>query len=101
MLCAYGMTQILVYGTIFNSIRPTKGKMGELFHCPMCLGFWVGVFLWAINGFTGLFTFDYSLVTAFVLGCLSSGTSYVLTMLMGDCGIKIDLGGKHETNSKD
>ena len=94
------MTQILVYGTIFNSIRPKQGWLGELFSCPMCTGFWVGVFLWALNGLTELFIFDYSLVTAFALGCLSSGTSYILTMLMGDCGIKIDLGGRHETNSK-
>ena len=101
ILCAYGMTQILVYGKIFDKIRPTKGWFGELFSCAMCTGFWVGVFLWAINGFTELFTFDYSLITAFVLGCISSGTSYVLTMMMGDCGFKIDLGGKHETNSKD
>jgi hypothetical protein len=88
VLAAYGLTQILIYGTIFNSIRPTKGKLGELFHCPMCLGFWVGAFLFGINGHTELFTFEYRLANLFLLSCLSSGTSYVLNMVIGDEGVK-------------
>lgn len=92
ILVAYGMTQIIVYGSIFNKLRPKKESMwgfGELFHCPMCMGFWVGHFLWAISPHTSLFTFDRSLMTGFLLGCLSSGTSYVLNMLFGDKGINI------------
>ena len=38
VLAAFGLTQILVYGTIFDSIRPSTGKLGELFRCSMCLG---------------------------------------------------------------
>jgi len=52
------------------------------------MGFWVGVFLWSINGFTELFSFDYNLINAFLLGCLSSGTSYTLNMIFGDNGVK-------------
>ena len=89
VLAAYGLTQILVYGTIFNSIRPTKGKLGELFHCPMCLGFWVGAFLFGINGCTELFTFEYTFANLFILGWLSSGTSYILNILFCDDGIQI------------
>ncbi len=90
VLCAYGLTQILVYATILNKVRPTKGSLGKLFSCPMCMGFWVGVFLWALNGTTELFSFDESLVTGFLLGCLSSATSYILNMLFGDNGLKIE-----------
>ena len=90
ILCAYGMTQILVYGKIFDSIRPQGGKLAELFECPMCMGFWIGVFLFGINGLTELFNFEYNFINAFLLGCLSSGTSYVLNMIFGDCGIKIE-----------
>ena len=90
VLASYGLTQILVYGTIFNSVRPTKGKLGELFHCPMCLGFWVGAFLFGINRYTELFTFEYTFTNLFILGWLSSGTSYILNMIFGDCGIKIE-----------
>jgi hypothetical protein len=88
ILCAFGMTQILVYGTIFNSIRPAKEKYAGFFHCPMCIGFWVGVFLCGINAYTELFMFKQSVANAFLLGCISSGTSYVLSMLFGDWGIR-------------
>jgi len=53
------------------------------------MGWWVGLFLWAINQYTELFTFDYSIATAFLLACISSGTSYVLDMLIGDEGINL------------
>lgn len=87
IMCAFGMTLILVYGSIFNAIRPTH----HFFHCPMCVGFWVGVFLWSINGFTELFNFDYNFINAFLLGCLSSGTSYTLNMVFGDKGMRYEM----------
>jgi len=90
VLCAFGMTQILVYGKIFNFLRPSAGKLAELFECPMCMGFWVGVFLLGISNLTELFSFEYNFANALLLGCLSSGTSYILNMTFGDCGIKIE-----------
>ena len=95
VLAAHGLTQILVYGSIFNFIRPTHGKLGELFHCPMCIGFWMGMFLFGINKYTELFTFEYNIANLLILGCLSSGTSYILSILFDDRGLKID-GGNHE-----
>ncbi len=91
ILCAYGLTQILIYGSIFDKIRPEH----HFFHCPMCMGFWTGVFLAGINEYTELFTFDINIVTYFLLGCLSSGTSYILCTLFGDNGVK------HEHRSLD
>lgn len=91
ILSAFGITQILIYGSIFDSIRPTKGMLGKLFKCPMCLGFWVGIFLWSINPYTQLFSFDISPVTAFLLGSVASATSYVLIALFDDDGMKIGL----------
>jgi hypothetical protein len=88
ILISYGMTYILLYGSIFNPVRPKKGKLGELFKCPLCMGFWVGVFLWSINPFTELFTYDYNLINALLLGCLSAGTSYFLSMILNDFGLK-------------
>ena len=90
ILCSYGITQILVYGKIFSQLRSLKGKLGELFSCPMCIGFWVGVFLFGINGLTELFSFEYNLVNVLLLGSLSSGTSYILNMFIGDDGIKLE-----------
>lgn len=90
VLAAFGLTQILVYGKILNRVRPTKGFLGDLFRCPMCLGFWVGCFIWFVDSYTSLFTFDNSILTGFLLGCISSGTSYILCTLFGDEGININ-----------
>jgi hypothetical protein len=86
------MTQIIIFGSIFNKIRPSKEWLcgfGKLFHCPMCMGFWVGVFLFGINGQTELFSFEYKIINALLLGCLSSGTSYLLSVLINDFGFKV------------
>ena len=81
---ACGLTQVLVFGAIFSTIRPKH----HFFHCPMCMGFWTGVFLWSINDLTELFNFDYNIINMLLLGCLSSGSSYVLSTIFGDEGIK-------------
>jgi len=84
VLSAYGLTQILAFSKILDPIRPK----GHFFSCPMCIGFWSGVALLLLNPFTELFTFDVSFANALLLGCLSSGTSYALTMIISDGGIQ-------------
>ena len=42
----------------------------------------------AIYDFTELFTFEYSFINAFICGCISAGTSYILSMLVDDFGFK-------------
>jgi hypothetical protein len=86
------MTFMLVCGTIFDPIRPSKESFrgyGKLFHCPLCMGFWVGLFLFLISPSTELFTFEYSATNAFICGCISAGTSYLLSMMVNDFGIKL------------
>ena len=93
VLCAYGLTQILAFSRIFDSYRPKH----HFFHCPMCIGFWVGVLLLLLNPFTELFTFDVSLINGLLLGWLSSGTSYALCMLISDGGFELEIvTGKHQ-----
>lgn len=89
-LISYGLTQILVYGKIFDPIRPKSGKLGQLLKCPMCTGFWVGLFLWSVKDYTQLFNFDNSFVTALLLGCASSAASFFGSMFMGDDGINLN-----------
>ena len=96
ILASHGLTQILVFGSIFDSIRPTTGKLGELFQCSMCVGFWVGAFGYGLSFYTELFTFELNAVNPFLLGWLSSGTSYILSQLFDDEGIKIKLGANNE-----
>ena len=85
ILACYGLTQILVYGSIFNKIRPEH----HFFHCPMCMGFWTGVLVCLISPWTELFTFETNLVNLLLCGWLSSGTSYALCMIIGDEGINV------------
>ena len=93
ILCAYGMTQILVYSDmpVLKRLRPLKDAMrgyGKVFHCPMCMGFHVGWFLMLLSPYTELFNFEVSVINYLLLGSLSSGTSYILNMIFGDEGIK-------------
>jgi len=91
ILCAYGLTFIIVYGAIFDKIRPEEGVMGKFFNCPLCIGFWSGVFLWSINGLTELFSFDYNYVNPLILGWLSAGTSYFISSIIGDNGFNVSI----------
>ena len=83
-LVAYGLTQILCFAKILDRIRPDH----YFFRCPMCMGFWVGLLLFGVNGFTELFSYEYTIANAFLLSFLASGVSYLITMLVGDNGLK-------------
>jgi hypothetical protein len=92
VLASYGLTFILVYGKIFEDLRPEKDyskKWNTLWHCPLCIGFWVGCLLFVINDGTELFTFDYTIANFFICGWLSAGTSYLLSMVVKDDGIQL------------
>ena len=96
VLAAYGLTQVLVYGAVFDRLRPSH----HFFHCPMCVGFWSGVLLLLLNPFTELFTFDVTAINAFLLGCIASGTSYALCMLISDGGFQHEYRTKGNVDTK-
>ena len=94
-LACYGLTFLVVYASIFDRARPSKQWLrgfGKLFHCPLCFGFHAGWFLFVINRWTELFTFDYTVANFFICGCVGAGTSYILSMIVGDEGIRVDKG---------
>ena len=98
ILCCFGMTQIIVYGAIFDGLRPSKRYLNGFFHCSMCIGFhvgWLTLFLFQHSSFAYL---NAELIDYFLMGCLSSGSSYALTQLFGDCGInfRINKGSSEE-----
>jgi hypothetical protein len=100
ILAAYGMTFMIVYGKIFEDIRPKKDytkKWNTLWNCPLCTGFHVGWVLMLLSPFTELFSFERSLGNAFVLGCISAGTSYLISVLVDDFGLRLSSrsGGEH------
>ena len=86
ILVSFGLTSILTQSKLLESIRPKH----YFFHCPQCVGFWIGAFLCSINRFGTLFSFDVSVMNVICLGCLSSGTSFVLCYLFDEDGIRIE-----------
>ena len=71
ILTVVGITDIITSGRIFESFREwVKRKnywLGYLVGCPMCLGFWCGVFFGIVGNPTGL-----SLLSAGAVGSLCS-----------------------------
>lgn len=91
ILVCFGLTNILVYGSILNPVRPKEGLWGELFKCPMCMGFHVGWFVAMLINLSNLINVSTNIVDTFLLACLSSGTSYVLCSLFTDFGINFKI----------
>lgn len=55
ILVSYGITSIVVYGSIFHSIiEKTKGWVNDLLSCPLCFGTWVGFLIWGVLAFFGI-----------------------------------------------
>jgi len=94
ILACFGLTQILVYGSILEPLRPKKGLLGELFKCPMCVGFHVGYIIAILMCGSNLYNINFNFIDLFLLSCLSSGTSYVLCSLFTDFGINIKINKK-------
>lgn len=87
ILACFGLTQILVSGSIFDRIRP-KAKF---FHCSMCMGFHVGWLVFLLFWISGVYLFPSIFIGLFIFGSISSGTSYVLERVFGDHGVNICL----------
>jgi hypothetical protein len=91
MLLAYGITNIVVYGSIFEPLRVWFAKnisfIGDLISCPLCFSTWVGFALSALLLMTGNPTpiamyFGLNVwVTVFLDGCLTSGVVWLLFKL--------------------
>jgi hypothetical protein len=89
MIASAGITNIAVYGSIFNRIRPKKRVLGELFRCPMCLGTWVGFALCGLSSYTELFNIQPTLMNYALCGAISSLSAYAFAMLIDDEGLRI------------
>tara|TARA_R110000765_G_scaffold98035_2_gene184280 strand:+ start:200 stop:529 length:330 start_codon:yes stop_codon:yes gene_type:complete len=82
ILAAYGMTQILVYGSIFDTprdwIKTNSTFFGDLISCVMCTSTWVG-FFFSLTFFSPtleLVSIPYS--NFFFDGILASGSVWAL-----------------------
>jgi hypothetical protein len=89
VLLAYGITNIAVFGSIFENWRAVWNKVnpkffGKLFSCPMCLSFYVGGILSYIFYTMGYSTpfLSYGVTNLplliFLDACFSSGCTWIL-----------------------
>lgn len=85
ILVCFGLTNILIYGKIFDKIRPDW----YLFKCSQCTGFWVGALVNTLFYYLNCDIFADLYIGAFLSGCISSGTSYILDKIVSDSGIQI------------
>lgn len=97
MMMCYGITNIVVYGSIFNKPRTLISNWSEselpfssigsfiknMTNCPMCFGTWFGffsgIFLYSpIHQFLGITTY----ASWFFDGMLSSGSVWVINSII-------------------
>jgi hypothetical protein len=91
ILIGYGISNIIVYGSIFKGFRSFWDRVnpsffGSLFGCMMCTPFWVGFFLSLIFQITGYITMsplnyvgvDNIYMSVFLDACLCSGTTWLI-----------------------
>jgi hypothetical protein len=89
LLVSYGITNIAIYGSIFDGWRNfwkrvSPSFFGKLFSCPLCLSTWVGFVLSYILlsfGFqTPMFSYgiDVLPLAVFLDGCLTSGGVWLI-----------------------
>jgi len=86
ILACYGCTAILIWGRIFNFIRPKY----YFFHCAQCTGFYVGILFFLLFWLSGIKLFSNLYSGSFIAACISSGTSYILCSIFGDDGMNIN-----------
>jgi hypothetical protein len=89
ILLAYGITNIVVFGSIFESLRESfNTKYTSFIHsiltCPMCFSTWLGFTLSCMLLFFGQHTpislyFNLpNYLTIFLDGCFTSGTVWLM-----------------------
>lgn len=89
ILATYGITNIAVFGSIFEGWRSFWTKinpkfMGKLMTCPLCLSTWVGGILSGLFTYMGYITpfteygITYLPLVIFLDACLSSGCVWIL-----------------------
>jgi hypothetical protein len=87
ILAAYGMTSILVWGSIFESTRIFIKKhskfFGDLIECTLCTSTWVGFFMSLVLGSLSKQFFDnFFIVNLFFDGMFTAGSVWALNAII-------------------
>lgn len=84
---AYGMTSILVWGSIFNDVRifikANSKFFGDLISCTLCTSTWVGFFMSLCLGSISHFVFDtYYIINIFFDGMFTAGSVWAINTII-------------------
>ena len=87
ILAAYGMTSILVWGSIFESTREWIKKhskfFGDLISCTLCTSTWVGFFMSLVLGSISTRYFDTIwFINLFFDGMVTAGGVWALNAII-------------------
>lgn len=87
IIAAYGMTSILVWGSIFESTRQRIKNhskfFGDLISCTLCTGTWVGFFMSLFLGSISTQYFDTIwFINLFFDGMLTAGGVWALNAVI-------------------
>lgn len=88
LLIAYGMSNIMVFSSIFQKWRAFWNRVspnffGDLFTCMICLPFWVGVLLslFVFSVSSAYLDINSTILSTFVDACLTSGGVWLIHTL--------------------
>lgn len=87
LLASTGMTMIVVFGKIFDGIRPNNPP----WNCTLCMGFYCGIIVNFLMYCIGLSLFLNVIIGCTLAGFISSLVSWVVSSLVDDDGIAIKL----------
>jgi hypothetical protein len=84
---AYGMTSILVWGSIFENQRTWIKKhskfFGDLISCTLCTSTWVGFFMSLVLGSISSMYFEsFYIINVFFDGMLSAGIVWAINAIV-------------------
>ncbi len=87
ILTAYGMTSILVWGSIFDSTREFIKKhskfFGDLISCTLCTSTWVGFFMSLVLGsLIGTLLNTHWLIGLFFDGMFTAGSVWAVNAII-------------------
>jgi hypothetical protein len=85
-LACYGMTNILVWGSIFENQRTWIKKhskfFGDLISCTLCTGTWVGFFMsLVLGGLTNQYFNVPWYISLFIDGMFSAGSVWLINSM--------------------
>lgn len=91
-LASFGLSNIIVYGKIFQTqrdyITSRSNFFGSLINCIMCFSFWSGILLSLIYSPSNALLFNFNtslpliLLSSFIDGLYSSGSVYLINTII-------------------